>query len=112
MQCSECTQNKILRYMLNAPQRSHVGVNEFKSVEYRVEQLKLGHMYNITNGIAPDYLRANIDMVRNIYTVQEQVTYRVIQRVNGSGRSSFLYTGICNGTTCHPQPNNVTLKSF
>jgi hypothetical protein len=45
--------------MLNAPPRTHVGYNEFKfvgllPVEYRVEQLKLGHMYNIINGSAPD----------------------------------------------------------
>ena len=73
--------------MLNAPPRFHFGVNEFKSVgllpvEYRVEQLKLGHVYTIINGRSntKDYLRENIDMVR---------------RVNGSGRSSFLHTGIC-----------------
>ena len=68
--------------MLNAPPRFHVGVNEFKSVglllvEYRVEQLKLGHMYNIINSNAPDYLRTLIWFGTNIYTVQEQVIYRV-----------------------------------
>ena len=41
--------------MLNAPWRFHVGANEFKHVgllpiEYRVEQLMLGHMFNIING--------------------------------------------------------------
>ena len=40
----QCTQNKIIRFMLNAPCRFHVGANEFKHVgllpiEYRVEQL-------------------------------------------------------------------------
>ena len=39
----QCTQNKIIRFMLNAPWRFHVGANEFKHVgllpiEYRVEQ--------------------------------------------------------------------------
>ena len=43
----QCTHNKIIRFMLNAPWRFHVGANEFKHVgllpiEYRVEQLK-GH---------------------------------------------------------------------
>ena len=38
--------------MLNAPWRFHVGANEFKQVgllptEYWVEQLMLGHMFNI-----------------------------------------------------------------
>ena len=30
-------------------------------VKYRVEQLKLGHMYNVINRDAPDYLRTNIE---------------------------------------------------
>ena len=47
MKCRmQCTQNKIIRYMLNAPPKFHVGVNEFKyvgllPVEYRVEQFKV-----------------------------------------------------------------------
>ena len=37
-----------------------MGANEFKHVgllpiEYRVEQLMLGHMFNIINGNAPTY---------------------------------------------------------
>jgi len=31
------------------------------SVEYRVEQLKLGHMFNIINVKAPEYLRTNVE---------------------------------------------------
>ena len=43
----------------------HVGANEFKTVgllavNYRVEQLKLGHMFNIINVKAPEYLRTNV----------------------------------------------------
>ena len=51
----------------NAPWRFHVGANEFKHVglfhiEYRVEQLMLGHMFNIINGNAPTYLLSGINM--------------------------------------------------
>ena len=54
------SQNKIVRFLLNAPPRFHVGANEFKTdgllpVECRVEQLKLGHMFNIINLKAPEY---------------------------------------------------------
>ena len=65
MKCRmQCTPNKIIRYMLTAPPKFHVGVNEFKyvgllPVEYRVEKL--------------NYLRTNIDT--NMYTVQEQVIW-------------------------------------
>ena len=97
--------------MLNALPRFHVDVNEFKyvgllPVEYRVEQLKLGHMYNIINGNAPDYLRANIDMVRNqhLYNTRASDLSCVTSRVNSSGCSSFLYTDIC-------QWNNLPLAT-
>ena len=82
MKCRmKCTQNKIIRYMLNAP-TFHVGVNELKyvgllPVEYRVKQLKLGHMFNIINGNAPDYLRANTDMVQNQHLYNTRVIYHV-----------------------------------
>ena len=63
----QCIQNKIIRFLLNAPLRFHVGANEFKHVglrpiEYRVEQLMLGHMFNIINGNAPTCLISGIDM--------------------------------------------------
>ena len=58
--------------MLNAPARFHVGANEFKTVnllplDYRVEQLKLGHVFNIINVQAPEYLRINVEMVHHRY---------------------------------------------
>ena len=66
-------QNKIIRFMLNAPWRFHVGANEFKHVgllpiEYRVEQLMLGHMFNISNGNAPAYLISGINMNQHRYS--------------------------------------------
>ena len=61
----QCTQNKIIRFMLNAPWRFHVGANELNHfgllpIEYRVEQLMLGHMFNIVNGNALTYLISGI----------------------------------------------------
>ena len=102
--------------MLNAPLVFHVGVNEFKFVgllpfEYRVEQLKLGHMYNSINGNATYYLRANIDMVRNQneYSTRASDLSCVIPRVNGSGRTSFLHTSLCLWNNLPLQPKNVAL---
>ena len=48
------SQNKIVRVLLNAPPRFRIDANEFKTVgllpvDCRVEQLKLGHMFNIIN---------------------------------------------------------------
>ena len=108
MKCRmQCTPNKIIRYMLNAPPKFHVGVNEFKfvgllPVEYRVEKLKFGHMYNIINGNAPDYLKTNIDMVRNQHLHST--------RASDLDEGCFYIHTYANGITCHSQSNNVTLK--
>ena len=66
----QCTQNKIIRLMVNAPWRFHVGDNEFKRVgllpiEPRVEQLMLGNMFNIVNGNAPTYVFGTVFDVCN-----------------------------------------------
>ena len=51
--------------MLNVPPRYHIGFDEFNAVgvlpvRYRVDQLKLGHMFNIISDSAPNYLKDNI----------------------------------------------------
>jgi len=48
------SQNKIVLILLNAPPRFHVGASEYKivglfTVENRVEQLHMGHRFNIIN---------------------------------------------------------------
>ena len=95
------TQNKIIRFMLNAPLRFHVGANEFKHVgllpiEYRVEQLMLGHMFNIINGNAPAYLISGINMNQHRYSTRARELSCVIPRVNSSGLTSYMYQGVCH----------------
>ena len=66
----QITQNKVIRFILGLPSRSHIGVTEFSSacmlpVPLRVDQLKFNHMYNIVNGISPHYLRGEVSMAGN-----------------------------------------------
>ena len=66
----QCSQNKIVRFLLNAPPRTHVGSNEFSlvkmlPVDLRAKQLKLNLIYSIVNNIAPSYLSQNCNFVRN-----------------------------------------------
>ena len=94
----QCTQNKIIRFMLNAPWRFHVGANEFKHVgllpiEYRVEQLML---FNIINGNAPTYLISGINMNQHRYSIRARALSCVIPRVKSSGLKSFQYQGVCH----------------
>ena len=91
----------IRAFMLNAPWRFHVGSNEFKLVgllpiEYRVEQLMLGHMFNIINGNAPTYLTSGITMNQHRYSTRARELSCVIPRVKSSGLTSFMYQGVCH----------------
>ena len=66
----QITQNKVIRFILGLPSRSHIGVTEFSSacmlpLPLRVDQLKLNHMYNIVNAISPHYLRGEVSMAGN-----------------------------------------------
>ena len=59
-----CT-NKVIRFILGLPSRSHIGPTELSganmlTVPLRVDQLKLNHMYSIINGIAPSYLKSEV----------------------------------------------------
>ena len=65
-------------------------------VECRVEQLKLGHMFNIINLTAPAYLRTNVEMVHHRYPTRASNLACVIPKVKGSGQTSFFYSSICH----------------
>ena len=95
----------IVRFLLKAPSRFHVGANEFKNVgllpvEYLVEQLKLGHMFIIINLKAPEYLRTNVEMVYHRYPTRASNYTCVIPRVKGSGQTSFFIPAYATGTNC------------
>ena len=66
----QVVQNKIIKFILDVPPRTHVGAPEFCSVHLlpvplRVEQLKLNHMFNIMNGTSPEYLKCDISVMGN-----------------------------------------------
>ena len=44
-------------------------------VYFRVEQLKLGHMFNIVNVNAPEYLRTNVEMIHHRYSKEPATWY-------------------------------------
>ena len=94
-------QNNVIRYLLNAPTRTHIGRDAFKRVgllpvHVRVEQLKLNHMFNVINGSAPKYLHTHIEMVHTQHNHNTRASVRSckLPRVNNAARSAFFYTGI------------------
>ena len=57
----QIAQNKMIRFILNLNNRSHIGYKEltkagFLNVSKRVTQLKLGHVFKINNKTCPQYL--------------------------------------------------------
>ena len=95
-----------------------MGANEFKHVgllpiEYRVEQLMLGHMFNIINGNAPTYLISGINMNQHRYSTRARELACVIPRVKSSGLTSFMYQGVyATGITYHSKLSNAPLKTL
>ena len=66
----QIVQNKVVRFILDLPARSHVSYDEFSKanmfpVDKRVEQLKMNHLFNIIHGTAPAYLRLDISLNDN-----------------------------------------------
>ena len=97
----QCAQNKIIRYIiLNLSLITHIGLDEFKivqmlPVEYRVQQLKLNHMYDIVNGIAPDYMSTLLEIPpidQHIIARNSTLSFAIPQ-VSTSGLTSIFYTG-------------------
>ena len=97
----QTSQNKLIRYVLDLPSRAHVGLKEFKEINwlpvaYRVTQIKLNHMYKIISGKAPEYLTNSVHMT--IYSELHSHNTRgslmsvQVPRVNSAGQRSFLYT--------------------
>ena len=68
----------------------------YVAIEYRVEQLMLGHMFNIINGNAPTYLTSGIIMNQHRYSTRARELSCVIPRVKSSGLTSFMYQGVCH----------------
>ena len=94
----QITQNKVICFILGLPSRSHIGTTEFSGanmlpVPLRVDQLKLNHMYNIINGIAPSYLKREISIADHTGHVTRSGNRACfVPRVNSFAIKSFFYT--------------------
>ena len=87
-----------IRFILGLPSRSHIGPTEFSGAgmlpaPVRVDQLKLNHIYNIMNGIAPGYLKSEISIAGHTGHVTRSGSRACfVPRVNSFAiKSFFLY---------------------
>lgn len=116
----QCTQNKIIRFLLNAPARTHIGAQEFGlvgmlPVELRVKQLKLNLVYNIVNGNAPSYLSSSFNLTRNRHAINTRSSAMSLQvpHIKTFSKSSFNYTSIVawNELSSHIQ-SSTSINQF
>ena len=94
----QTTQNKIVRFLLNVPPRTHIGYSEFAQVkmlpvELRVKQLKLNHMHNIFFGKAPSYLTSSFQSSTSRHNTRSGPLSLIVPSAKSFGQSSFSYTG-------------------
>ena len=67
-QTLQVCQNKMVRFILNLGPRHSINCDILDSlnmlnVEARVKQLRLNHVFNIVQGLAPNYLQENFTLV-------------------------------------------------
>ena len=95
-------QNKIIRFILNLGNRSHIGVAEHEKVNMfpvidRVRQLKLNHAFNVKMGQCPEYLK---DRFNRIGDTELRICTRAsrnnffLPRVKNQGVHTFYFSVI------------------
>ena len=95
-------QNKIIRFILNLENRSHVGLLEQEKVNMlpvssRVQQLKLNHVLNIRNDNCPEYLKENFSKISDTELKQCTRASRFnffLPRVLNQAVNTFYFSGI------------------
>ena len=91
-----------MRFVLDLDARSHIRPEHFTSLNWLpvnklVDQIILGHVFRIKNGIAPDYMGDNFisqDTVHSHRTRLSQKGAFAVPKVKGFGLKSFFFSGI------------------
>ena len=113
----QIVQNKVIRFVLGIPPRTHLGCSEFSRVnilpvKYRAAQIKLNHMFNIVHGSASKYLKHSINQSRsNRYNTRSGNLYCVMPSVKGFGMKSYS-TQIVNCGTLYLPTGNILLTNI
>ena len=109
----QTTQNKVIRFLLSAPPRTHIGFEEFKAVgmlpvEVRVNQLKVNYIHDMIYGNAPRYLTSSISIPNSRHNTRSGPMSLVIPAVKSFGHSSFRYTSV---TAWNELPSDIRTTS-
>ena len=92
----QIVQNKVIRFVLGIPSRTHLGSSEFSRVnilplKYRADQIQLNHMFNNVHGSAPECLKQSSNLSRsNRYDTRSGNLSCVMPSVKGFGIEFFF----------------------
>ena len=112
----QITQNKVIKYILDAPPRTHVGATEFSNVSmlpvhFRVDQLKLNHMFNVINSHCPEYFKCDISTLSlSGHNTKSGNRACVVPRVNSFGAKSFFYSALKVWNSLPPTTQSLESK--
>ena len=95
-------QNKIIRFILNLGNRSHIGTTEHEKVNMfpvkdRVRQLKLNHVFKIKMGQCPEYLKTNFNRIGDTelrICTRASINNFFLPRVKNQGVHTFYFSAI------------------
>ena len=95
----QVVQNKMIRYVLNYSNRSHLVATDFNevkwmSIENRIKYLALSHVFNCLDEQAPEYLQV-FERVNEShhYNTRHSVNALILPKVGSYGIKSFQYIG-------------------
>lgn len=91
-------QNKLIRFVLSLPPRTHVGYNEFKKIGWlpvadRVQQICLSHIFKIYNKTAPSYLCKEFRLACTLHSHNTRSSSKglIVPTVGTHGKKTFSY---------------------
>ena len=94
-------QNKVVRFVLNLDPRSHIGQRELDQlkmlyVKDRVIQLKMNHVFNISNGLSNSYLGSNFNHFSSIhhYNTRNSELNFILPKAKSQACKTFYFTAI------------------
>ena len=95
----QVVQNKMIRYVLNYSNRTHLLANDFNevkwmSIENRIKYLATRHVFNCINEQAPEYLQV-FERVNEShhYNTRHSVNALILPKAGSHGIKSFHYIG-------------------
>ena len=98
----QVTQNKMVRFILRLPVRSHIGQSEpnmlkFLNVTDRVCQLRFNQVFKIKKDLSPLYLTAHFKQVNSVHNFSKRSNTSLnyfVPCVNSVDKTAFYYTAV------------------